>query len=281
MVKIILKCHGTIVGGLIPLNRDRNDKNKLRIHVYTSIGETCPADIFVSCNSNSNININSDEVPLFRELGFLPEIFPEMKLQNENDNVRVELRTGVVFCKNNTFVKSFERMALMGGENENYKFSDFNDIFKKDEIYLSEVISILKGIYKDEPIDLHLIACLTTGVSGAPDEELLRKVKEQIKHYEIESFKNFPATEIAAGSQEPEVEYAIPPEDNTPFTSNNPDIVTSEKPCVSGKCSILGGKKKIKKITKKKRKSNKRKSKKKSKKSSKKTYKKKIMYRYF
>lgn len=67
-------------------------------------------------------------------------------------------------------------------------------------------------------------------------------------------------------SEEPEVES------NTPFTSDNPDIVTSEKPCVAGNCNIMGGKKKIKKTTKKKRKSNKRKSnKKKSNKKSKKS----------
>ena len=195
MVKIILKCHGTIVGGLMPLNIDR-DGNKLIIHVYTEIGEVCPADISVSCSDNSSFN--SIEVPLFSKLGFIPELFPEMVFENENENVLTDLRTGMIICKNNKSIRPFTQMAAISEENDNYKFLSFDDLIillnlkkgfrpgpipetrlTENEFTLSELISKLKDMYKDEPIDLHLLACLTEGPEG-----IIRQIKGEIEDYE-------------------------------------------------------------------------------------------------
>ena len=193
MVKIILKCHGTIVGGLMPLNIDR-DGNKLTIHVYTGIGEECPADIFVTCSDDSFLN--SKEVPLFSKLEFIPELFPEMVFENENENVLTDLRTGMIICKNNKSIRPFTQMAVI--KNDNYKFLSFDDLIillnlkkgfrpgpipetrlTENEFTLSELISKLKDMYKDKPIDLHLLACMTEGREG-----IIRQIKGEIEDYE-------------------------------------------------------------------------------------------------
>ena len=118
-----------------------------------------------------------------------------MVFENEDENVHVfENRNEI--CKNNKSIKPFEHMAVI--KNDNYEFLSFNDLIillnikkgfrpgpipetllTENEITLSELISKLKDMYKDKPIDLHLLACLTNN-----REDIIRQVKGEIEDYE-------------------------------------------------------------------------------------------------
>ena len=273
---------------LLSLNADPNIKNAYgNTPLHRSVickNESAVISLLESDVINTNLKNSNGDTPLGI---LLKNIIPLFKRQfvtgikffsiNIFDNLLFKSNPPITF---NELEKIKELLNIYEAQVRSSKLSkslekDYINIYNKiRDLIVSKILKIEQDLAFTKHLSPRLGSDSPVHLDLEPQEILkyVEKIPSVTKKFKRE---NYPHSRLEISeesevesevpeveSEVPEVESDIQPEQTEENTSLNPGLISANT-CVTGNCTILGGKKKIKKITKKKRKSNKKKSNKK------------------